>query len=626
LFGIGIGARLYHCESVDALLERRFTAALADTGKTQQQLSRMWKGLPEGLQHRFPKPPYYGRSVRSQLYKTFGAHPQSNGTLFRVRAPKALHASVVFFDAQGVETGQVPMGRLADGSWECIAPAIEHGQRYMYRIKGQDGVIRDKLDPFGVATSERPAPNKAPHSLVQDPSRYEWSDRAWLDRREKQAMGSNPVSIYELHIPTWMQQKNAKLSPKDFADQLARYCEDMGYTHVELMGLLEHPFEGSWGYQVTGFFSAFHGMGTLDDVKYLVDTLHHRGIGVLMDWVPAHFATDPFGLGDFDGSNQYQQNWWDHVRSPATSYCRWGTHWFNYSDKATRDFLISSARYWVEELHIDGIRVDALSAILSRHNPSASKTFLRDLNSTLHDNFPGVLTIAEDFTGNWKMTRPLWEGGFGFDYKWHTAWMHFTLGYFSRALEKRKKAYQVIQEAARCDAGQRTVMALSHDEVANMKGTLLNKTPGLETEEERLANLRLLLSYQWMLPGKKLLFMGEDRGASTEWSYRQIIGEGLDWEELMKDPGHRGIGAMVARLNGLYRTVAALHDYDDKPTQMRWLIQDDKNAEVLGYYRTSATHEHLLCLHNFSTTDYAEYIVRIPAQERRAMESFREIF
>jgi 1,4-alpha-glucan branching enzyme len=539
------------------------------------------------------------------------------GTYFAVWAPNAERVSVIG-DWNGWHDGATPLfARGESGIWEGLVPAVGAGARYKYRIVSRRGAHLEKADPFGFAHEMPPATA----SIVWD-GRHGWQDGEWMTSRAARNGRGAPLSAYEVHLGSWRKRPDGySLDYRTAGDQLADHCAALGFTHVELMPVMEHPFYGSWGYQVTGFFAPTARYGHPEDLMAMVDTLHRRGIGVIIDWVPAHFPTDAHGLGLFDGTHLFE-----HADPRRGFHPDWTSYIFNYSRHEVRSFLLSSAFYWLDRFHVDGLRVDGVASMLyrdysrkpgewipnddgSNHDADAVH-FLQDLNRAVYGAFPGVQTIAEESTAWGGVSRPPETGGLGFGFKWDLGWMHDTLAYLHRDPVHRRHHLDQITFRALYANTENYVLPLSHDEVVHGKGSLLSKMPG--DDWQKFASLRLLYGYQWTLPGKKLLFMGGELGAWQEWHHDGS----LDWE-LLRWPPHAGIERWVADLNAAYRGRPALHVRDVEPGGFEWIAADDRDNCVLVYLRRGADVDPPVVIAcNFTPVPRHEYRVGLPAGGR----------
>jgi len=558
-----------------------------------------------------------GEGRHEHLYQKLGSHVRTMdgvaGTSFAVWAPAAEGVSVVG-DFNGWD-GRRHLMRLmgSSGIWELFVPDVGPGALYKYEVRTPHGYVL-KTDPVARAMENPPAQA----SIVWQPG-YRYTDGSWMAARERAQSWREPMSIYEVHLGSWRRvpEEGRPLSYREIAPALADYVQEMGFTHVELLPLQEHPFTGSWGYQVSGYFAPTARYGTPDDLSYLVDTLHARGIGVLMDWVPAHFPKDEFALGRFDGTALYE-----HLDPRQGEHPDWGTYVFNYGRNEVRNFLMASALYWLEELHVDGLRVDAVASMLyldysrpeggwvpnaygGRENLEAI-SFIKELNAVVHRRHPGVLMIAEESTAWPAVSRPTHLGGLGFGFKWNMGWMHDTLEYFSKDPVHRRYHHQNLTFGFLYAWSENFILPLSHDEVVHGKGSLLSKMPG--DVWQKLANLRALYAYMWAHPGKKMLFMGGEIGQWKEWNCE----ESLDWH-LLDYPEHGGLQRLVRDLNMIYRGEPALWEADTDPAGFRWIDANDADNNVVAFMRMSTEGKTVICVCNLSPMVRRRHRVGLPA-------------
>ena len=532
-----------------------------------------------------------GEGREMSIYDKLGAHAREfdgvHGVSFGVWAPNAQAVSVVgdFNDWDGRCHAMRSLG--GSGVWEIFVPGVGEGSLYKFEIKGPDGHANVKTDPYGFFFEI--APKNA--AIVWNNAKFEWSDQEWLEKRAASEPLREPLSIYEVHLGSWRKKtKTESLSYRDLAAPLVEYLQKMGFTHVELMPAAEHAYYPSWGYQVTGFFAPTSRFGTPDDFQYLVDELHAADIGVIVDWVPAHFPKDEWALAKFDGTALYE-----HADPRMGEHQDWGTLIFNFGRHEVRNFLVANARFWIERFHIDGLRVDAVASMLyldysreegqwipnefgGRENLEAI-AFLKEFNHQVHTDFPGVMTIAEESTAWPQVTRPPYLGGLGFTFKWNMGWMHDTLGYFGRESVHRQHHQNDLTFATIYQHNENFILPLSHDEVVHGKGTLLGRMPG--DEWQKFANLRVLLGYQWLFSGKQLMFMGGEIGESAEWNEN---GE-INWSLLDKGPFHRGVQSFVADLNRVYKSEPALWRSDYSQDGFSWVDCSDHKQSVLSFLR-----------------------------------------
>ncbi len=560
-------------------------------------------------------------------YRFLGAHHQCidgiDGCLFALWVPNAERVSVVG-DFNQWDGRRHPMRCLgSSGIWELFIPELPIGAAYKYEIRNQHGHCLLKTDPYAQAMALRPDNT----SHIADPQPFDWQDQAWLQKREQSDWQQQPLSIYEVHVGSWQRDQNHHfLNWRTLAKTLLPYVKSMGYSHIELLPIAEHPLDQSWGYQVTGFFAPSARHGSPEDLRYFIDQCHQQGVGVLLDWVPAHFPKDEFALAKFNGEAVYE-----HADPRQGEHQDWGTLIFNYGRTEVRNFLITNAIYWLEEFHIDGLRVDAVASMLyldySREDgqwlPNAhggrenleAIAFLRDMNSTVHQLFPGVLTIAEESTAWPMVTRPVDVGGLGFSMKWNMGWMNDNLSYIELDPIYRQYHHDQLTFSQMYAYSENFVLPLSHDEVVHGKRSLLSKMPG--NDWEKMANLRLFYAWQFANPGKKLLFMGGELGQWQEWNEATA----LAWDEA-STPAHQGIQTLVRDLNQLYRQEPALHELDFSAEGFQWIDCHDVQQSVLSFVRWSAEHQqHIVCVHNFTPLVRAHYRLGVPASH-----AYREIF
>ena len=554
----------------------------------------------------------FNQGTHYRLYEKLGAHVGKGGTSFAVWAPNAKAVSVIG-DWNGWRAAADPMRpRESSGIWEATLAHAGHGTRYKFAITSAAGRTFDKADPFA-ARAEHP-PSTA--SIVWQPH-HTWGDATWMKTRGPRASRTAPISIYELHLGSWRRHHNEVLGYRELGTQLAHHCNQLGFTHVELMPVMEHPFYGSWGYQVTGFFAPTTRYGAPEDFMAMVDILHQHDIGVIIDWVPAHFPTDAHGLGEFDGTHLFE-----HADPRRGFHPDWTSYIFNYGRHEVRSFLISSAISWLDRYHVDGLRVDGVASMLyrdysrkagewlpnedgSNHDRDAI-SFLQAFNHAVYTAFPDVQTIAEESTAWGGVSKPPDHGGLGFGFKWDLGWMHDTLKYLEHEPVHRKWHYDELTFRAIYQNSENYVLPLSHDEVVHGKGSLISKLPG--DPWQRYATLRLLYGYQWSLPGKKLLFMGDEIGVWNEWNHDHQ----LDWA-VGDHPAHAGIAKWVGDLNGAYRTHRALHVRDCDPVGFQWLVGDDRDASVLAYARTGeAGDPPVVVIANFTPVIRDGYRIGVP--------------
>ncbi|MDH3929265.1 MAG: 1,4-alpha-glucan branching protein GlgB, partial [Deltaproteobacteria bacterium] len=555
-----------------------------------------------------------------RLYEKLGSHllsaGEGQGTYFAVWAPDAEQVCVIgdFNDWNKRTHPLKPKDR--SGIWEGVIPEAVKGARYKYHIVSRYNDYRvDKADPFGIYNDTPPETV----NIVWD-LEYTWNDQAWMAKRGNHNSSDAPISIYEVHLGSWMrlaEQGNRWLTYRELAVKLTEYVQQMGYTHVQFLPVMEHPFYGSWGYQTRGYFAPTSRHGTPQDFMYLIDCLHQHDIGVLLDWVPSHFPTDEHGIGYFDGTHLYE-----HSDPQIGFHPDWKSFIFNYGRSEVRSFLISSALFWLETYHADGLRFDAVASMLyldysrkegewipneygGRENLGAI-SFLRRLNEEIYSTYPDVQTIAEEST-SWPMvSRPTYVGGLGFGMKWDMGWMHDTLVYMSKNPIYRKYHHNQLTFRLLYAFNENFVLPLSHDEVVHGKGSLLGKMPG--DDWQKFANLRLLFGHMYAQPAKKLLFMGGEFGQWNEWYHE----ESLDWH-LLELPLHAGLQRWVKELNRTYRTEKALYELDFDPAGFEWIDCNDTQQSTLSLIRKSrSTSEIMLTVLNFTPTPRYNYQVGVP--------------
>ncbi len=561
----------------------------------------------------------FGKGDERRIYEKLGAQLRTidgvHGTSFAVWAPNAQRVSVLG-DFNGWDGRYHPMRSLgASGVWELFLPGVGEGAHYKYELKNAQGKNVLKADPYGFFFEA--APKNA--SIVWNNQKFKWTDAAWQKtRREKNALKA-PMSIYEVHLGSWRKKSAAEsFSYRELAGMLVPYVKQMGFTHVELMPVAEHAFYPSWGYQVTGFYSPTSRFGTPDDFQFLVNALHEAGIGVIVDWVPAHFPRDDWALALFDGTALYE-----HEDPRKGAHQDWGTLIFNYGRNEVSNFLVANALFWCDRFHIDGLRVDAVASMLyldysrqegewipnqygGRENLEAIE-FLKKFNFITHTQHPGVITIAEESTAWPLVTRPPYLGGLGFSLKWNMGWMHDTLGYFKRDPVYRKYHQNDLTFAMLYHHHENFVLPLSHDEVVHGKGSLLGRMPG--DDWQKFANLRVLLGYQWMFPGKPLLFMGGEIGQRSEWD----ANAGLDWHLLDQGPYHRGLQRFVEDLNKLYLTEPALWEGDYEPGGFYWIDCVDHRNSILSFARQNPDRtSELVVIMNLTPLPRTHYRIGLP--------------
>ncbi|MGB9377209.1 MAG: 1,4-alpha-glucan branching protein GlgB [Mycobacteriales bacterium] len=554
-----------------------------------------------------------------QIWDVLGAHVRSydtpggpvSGTSFAVWAPNARGVRIAG-DFTWWDSRSLPMRSLGStGVWELFVPGVGPGAHYKLHILGADGVWREKADPFAFATELPPGWASVVHK-----SEYDWADSAWLSRRSRTDAHTAPMSIYEVHLGSWRQG----LSYTQLADELVSYVVEQGFTHVELMPVAEHPFGGSWGYQISSYYAPTARFGTPDEFRHLVDRLHQAGIGVIIDWVPAHFPKDEWALARFDGTPLFE-----HADPRRGEQPDWGTYVFDFGRREVRNFLVANAIFWLQEFHIDGLRVDAVASMLyldysrkagewvpnihgGRENLEAV-AFLQEMNATVYKRVPGVVTIAEESTSWPAVSRPTHLGGLGFGFKWNMGWMHDTLEYVSRDPMYRGYHHHQMSFSMMYAYTENFVLPLSHDEVVHGKGSLVGKMPG--DRWQKLANVRALLGYMWAHPGKQLIFMGIELAQESEWAE----GRSLDWW-LLDNADNRGVQALVRDLNRTYVASPALWSQDSEPAGFSWLDANDAQNNVYSFLRFGLDGSILACVTNFAGVPHEGYRLGLPRAGR----------
>jgi 1,4-alpha-glucan branching enzyme len=560
----------------------------------------------------------FNEGTHRRLWTKLGAHPMTMdgaaGVSFAVWAPNARRASVVG-NFCGWDGRVFPMRMLgSSGVWELFIPDIGPDALYRFEFLTREGALRVKTDPYAAKMEQSPGTA----SIVQQSDTYAWGDDKWMNARRTTDLGKSPVSIYEVHLGSWArvpEDGNRPLSYREIAPRLAEHVKKLGFTHVELLPIMEHPFYGSWGYQVSGYYAPTSRYGAPDDFRYLVDTLHQAGIGVILDWVPAHFPKDDFALRRFDGTALYE-----HEDPRLGEHPDWGTLIFNYERNEVRNFLVANALYWLNEFHADGLRVDAVASMLyldysrragewiqNRHGGRENLgaiDFLKQFNETVHAEAPGCVTIAEESTAWPGVTTAVNAGGLGFTFKWNMGWMHDTLAYFARDPIHRRFHQDRLTFAMLYEYTERFIMPLSHDEVVHLKGSLLHKMPG--DEWQKLANLRLLLTYMFTRPGKKLLFMGTELAPWSEWNHDLS----LDWH-LADQPDRAAFLRFVTRLAALYRDEPAFWQEDESWNGFNWIDVADRENSVISYARRTEG-SHAVVVLNLTPVPRENYRIGLP--------------
>jgi len=549
-------------------------------------------------------------------YRILGAHSHQvdgvDGVLFATWAPSAQRVSIVS-DFNQWDGRKHPMRVRGDsGVWELFIPGLSAGEIYKYEIKNNDGSLHSKMDPYGQQSELRPSTG----SIVAANSQHDWQDTDWMSKREKADWLHEAHSVYEVHMGSWRRNAEGEFQTyREMADEMVPYVKELGFTHIELLPITEHPLDISWGYQTTGYFSPTSRFGSPDDLRYFIDVCHQNGIGIILDWVPGHFPKDAHGLARFDGSALYE-----HEDPRQGEHQDWGTYIFNYGRNEVTNFLLSSAFYWLEEFHIDGLRVDAVASMLyldysreegewvpnqhgGRENLEVIQ-FLQHMNSVLHQEHPGCLITAEESTSYPMVSRPAHMGGLGFSMKWNMGWMHDILEYMQQDSIHRRYHHDSLTFGLLYAFTENFVLPFSHDEVVHGKKSMINKMPG--DEWQRFANLRLLYTLMFTYPGKKLLFMGSEFAQGTEWNCEKA----LDWY-VMDYPLHKGMKTLVSDLNNLYTSTPALYKHEFDPHGFEWLDCNDREQSILSYIRKN-DEQYVISIFNFTPVPREKYRIGVP--------------
>ena len=579
----------------------------------------------------------FGQGTHYDIYKKLGAHPckkgKKDGVFFAVWAPNAKEVYVIG-EFNGWNESASPMERLGEGGiYATFVEGVKEGQMYKYMLVLPNGARLYKADPYANYAEMRPGTA----SKVYDLNHFKWTDKKWMTDREKKDMNKEPMAIYECHIGSWMKHPDGTedgfYNYREFADRMIEYLKEMPYAHVELMGIAEFPFDGSWGYQVTGYYAPTSRYGTPDDFRYLIDLFHKNNIGVILDWVPAHFPRDAHGLCEFDGTCLYE-----HPDKRLGEHPDWGTKIFNYSKNEVRNFLIANALFWIREFHVDGLRVDAVASMLyldygkqdgqwvankygGNENLDAIE-FFKHLNSVIHGGYPGVMTIAEESTAWPKVTAPPEDGGLGFSFKWNMGWMHDYCEYMKMDPYFRSGNHNKLTFAMSYNHAENYILPLSHDEVVHLKCSMVNKMPGYEID--KYANLRNLYAFMFGHEGKKLLFMGQDFGQEREWSEARE----LDWG-LLEKPFNKGMKEFMSELLNLYVKSPCLYEIDNDWLGFEWMNADDYERSIYSFVRrTESGKQHLLFVINMTPVEYPKYEVGVPmnTQYKLVLNSDEERF
>ena len=560
----------------------------------------------------------FAQGTHERIYEKLGAHVIKQdgveGVHFAVWAPNAKEVFVTG-NFNNWDSAATPMQGDASGIWTHFEPGLGYGAYYKYWVVAHSGQVFEKTDPYGFGTELRPNTG----SMVTNVDEYQWQDQAWMKNRKKHQALNTPISVYEVHLGSWMRGvDNQFLSYTELAEKLIPYVQEMGFTHIELLPIAEHPFDGSWGYQVTGYYAPTSRFGSPQEFQAFVDACHQANIGIIVDWVPAHYPKDAHGLGNFDGTHLYE-----HADPRQGEHKDWGTYIFNFGRNEVQCFLLSNAVFWLEKYHIDGYRVDAVASMLyldysregedwvpnihgGRENLEAIYV-IKKFNEVVHGLFPDVLTIAEESTAWPQVSRPVYLGGLGFDLKWNMGWMHDTLEYMSKEAVHRRYHHNQLTFSLLYAFNENFILPLSHDEVVHMKGSLIYKMAG--DEWQKFANLRAYYAFMYGHPGKKLLFMGDEFGQWAEWNFAAS----LEWHVLQYEP-HRGVSDLVKDLNSLYQNEPSLYEVDFDSKGFDWIDCNDSEQSIIAFLRHNQQRDEcLVFVCNFTPVPRHNYRIGVPA-------------
>ncbi|HEY4831441.1 MAG TPA: alpha-amylase family glycosyl hydrolase, partial [Waddliaceae bacterium] len=582
---------------------------------TSESLEKFYRKIPEKERATVPSP--YGEGVDYTKYKKYGSFYGESGTNFVVFAPNASKASVVLTSEDEKDRVEHPMEKQPSGDWKLTLP-VKPGQKYQYKVNETI-----KQNPYGLSHSPSHLSSKhldkTPFSVVVN-SDHKWDDDKWMNNRAEKAGRPAPMSIYEMLPTCWKKKDGDFLNYRELAKDLVDYCKKMNYTHVQLMGILEHPDERSWGYQVSGYFAPNSRLGSVDDFKFMINYLHNNNIGIILDWVPGHFAKDEFGLKEFDGTKLYEPGGLRYFFTIRNLFLKFGGEHFDFKKREVREFLISSAHYWLKEMHLDGLRVDCVTSLLTTEDSDSGNLFIRDFNAVVHRHNLGAFTSVEEHLGYSEITASSHINGFDFDLKLHAGWMHHIFEYFCTPIRSRKQQYHEVYRAIMSDNFHKQIMYFCHDDVCLKYNTLINKTPEINSSNKRYANLRAILSLMLCLPGKKLLFMGTEFGNEDPWD--SYIGKNKGMLDDMSIPGSQ-VAEMVSKLNEIYKGEPSFYEKDANGKDLEWI--EDADQRVHAYRRKSSQSSSFGCFHNFIGEKVQEFKVRVKKTDNELIVP-KEIF